>query len=55
MERIIKDVHVYANVLIDELIAIKDMHRDVLTRTEVESINDACNLISHNIKEIKHK
>ena len=55
MERVIHDVHVYANVLVDELIAIKDRHRDVLNRTEVESINDICNLVTHNIKEIKRK
>lgn len=55
MERIIHDVHVYANILVDELIAIKDRHRDTLTMTEIESINDICNLVSHNIKEIKRK
>lgn len=49
----IADVGVIANVIIDELIAIKDSHRDVLTRSEIDTINDACNLISHNIKELK--
>ena len=39
MERIITDVKVYANCLIDEMIRIKDRHRDVLTGTEIDSIN----------------
>jgi len=49
----ITDVGVIANVIIDELIAIKDSHRDVLTRSEGETLNDAANIISHNIKELK--
>jgi hypothetical protein len=49
----IADVGVIANVIIDELIAIKDSHRDVLTSSEIDTLNDACNLISHNIKELK--
>ena len=53
MERAVIDVTVYANTIIDGLIAIKDFHRDVLTRSEVETLNDAANIISHNIKELK--
>lgn len=53
MQRVISDIGVYANCLIDELIRIKDRHRDILNSTEIDTINDACNLISHNIKELK--
>ena len=53
MSRVITDLEVYASTLVDELIAIKDHHKDVLNRSEVDSINDACNLIYHNRKEIK--
>ena len=53
MERAVIDVTVYANTIIDGLIAIKDLHRDVLTRSEVDTINDACNLIEANIRELK--
>ena len=48
-----ENISVYANTIIDGLIAIKDRHRDVLTSSEVDTLNDACNLISHNIKELK--
>lgn len=50
---IYENISVYANTIIDGLIAIKDLHRDVLTHSEVDCLNDACNLISHNIKELK--
>lgn len=49
------DIAVYANTIIDGLIAIKDLHRDVLTRPEVDTLNDAANIISHNIKELKNE
>ena len=53
MQRVISDIGVYANCLIDELIGIKDRHRDILSGTEIDSINDICNLVSHNIGELK--
>ena len=53
MEGAVIDVTVYANTLIDQLIRIKDNHRDILNRTEVNVINDACNIIEHNIRELK--
>lgn len=53
MERVIKDKSVYGNMLIDELIGIKDRNRDTLTMSEVDAINDACNFIEEYIQEIK--
>ena len=52
MDKIINDVRVYANDVVDRLIALKDMNRDKLSRSEIETLNDAANLIYHNIKEI---
>ena len=52
MDRIINDVRVYANDVVDRLIALKDMNRDKVSRSEIETLNDAANLIYHNIKEI---
>ena len=52
MDKVIYDVRVYANDVVDRLIALKDMNRDKLTRSEIETLNDACNIIEHNIKEI---
>lgn len=40
----------YANNLIEKLIALKDSNKGTLTRNEIDTINDACNLIDHNIK-----
>ena len=54
MERAVIDVTVYTNTLIDQLIRIKDNHRDILTRTEVDALNAACNIIEHNIKELRN-
>lgn len=53
MKRVIADIQVYGNALIDEMCLIKDRHRDVLSRTEIDSINDICNLVQHNLKELK--
>ena len=52
MDRIINDVRVYANDVVERLIALKDMNRDKLSSSEIETLNDAANLIYHNIKEI---
>lgn len=49
------DMRVYANTIVDQLIRIKDMHRYELSRREIDSINDACNLISHNINRLEDK
>jgi hypothetical protein len=45
-----KQVIAYANNLIEKLIALKDSNKGTLTRNEIDTINDACNLIDHNIK-----
>lgn len=52
MDRVIYDVRVYANDVVDRLNALKDKNRDKLSRSEIETLNDAANLIYHNIKEI---
>lgn len=53
MERIIVNVEVYADELVERLIRLKDSNKSTLTRNEVDTINDACNLIYHNRKELK--
>lgn len=53
MENIVVNKKVYINTLIDKLIAIKDHNRDTLTRNEVDTINSACNILSHNIERIE--
>lgn len=52
MDRVLYDVRVYANDVVDRLNALKNKNRDKLSSTEIEALNDAINLISHNIKEI---
>lgn len=49
------DMRVYANTIVDQLIRIKDMHRYELSKKEIDSINDACNLISHNLEVLKER
>lgn len=53
MEMIRNDKRVIGNMIIDELISIKDRHRDVLTMTEVDSINSAANFIEDVIREMQ--
>lgn len=36
------------NMIIDRLISIKDSHRDELTYSEIDTINDACNILEEN-------
>lgn len=43
-----EQVEVYANELVERLIRLKDANRSTLTRNEVDTINDACNIIDHN-------
>lgn len=45
-----EQIEVYAGELVERLICLKDTNRSTLTRNEVDTINDACNLIDHNIK-----
>ena len=52
MDKVLYDVRVYANDVVERLIALKDMNRDKLSMSEIDTINDAANLIYHNIKEI---
>ena len=47
------DVRVYAQMLIDKLINLKDSNRNTLTKNEIDTINSACNLIDHNREELK--
>jgi hypothetical protein len=53
MREAINDKRVIGNMIIDTLIGIKDSHRDVLTRTEVDDLNRAANFIEDVIREIK--
>lgn len=53
MEHIVNNVEQYANGLVARLISLKDSNRSNLTRNEIDTINDACNLIYHNRKELK--
>lgn len=50
-----RELETYANRLINQLNRIKDAHRDVLYADELNAINNICNLVAHNIKEIKEK
>lgn len=53
MENVVVNMRVYVNTLIDKLIAIKDSNRNTLTRNEIDTINAACNLLEHNLDNIK--
>ena len=48
-----KELRTYANTCVDHLIAIKDSHRDVLMWSEIDAINDICNLVTHNIDNLR--
>ncbi len=52
MDKIMYDVRVYANDVVERLISLKDMNRDKLSRSDIDTLNDAANLIYNNIKEI---
>ena len=52
MDKVLYDVRIYANDVVERLIALKDSNRDKLTRSEIDMLNDAANLIYNNIKEI---
>lgn len=52
MDKVIYDVRVYANDVVSRLNALKDNNRDKLSVSEIDTLNDAINIINHNIKEI---
>ena len=52
MDRIINDVRAYVNDVVERLIALKDMNRDKLSMSEIETLNDAANLIYKNIGKL---
>ena len=52
MDKVIFDVRVYANDVVERLISLKDRNRDKLSTSDIDTLNDAANLIYHNIKEI---
>lgn len=52
MDKVMYDVRVYANDVVERLISLKDRNRDKLSRSEIDTLNDAANLIYNNIKEI---
>lgn len=45
-------VTAYANDVVERLIALKDMNRDKLSRSEIETLNDAANIIYKNIGKL---
>lgn len=47
------DLELYASKIVDELIRIKDMHKDIFYADEINTINNACNLIYHNRKVLE--
>ena len=53
MEKVIVDVRVYANYVIERLNQLKESNRDKLTRNEIDVLNDAANLIQHNLEVLK--
>ena len=44
------DLELYASKIVDQLIRIKDNHRDILMADEINTLNAACNIIYHNRK-----
>ena len=49
------DLELLASKTTDQLIRIKDMHRDVLMADEINALNTACNLLYKNRKELKQE
>lgn len=52
MDKVICNVRTYANDVVERLISLKDRNRDKLSASDIDTLNDAANLIYHNIKEI---
>ena len=50
-----KDLELYASMTVDRLINIKDRHKSELSLDEIETINNACNLIYHNRKVLEQE
>ena len=53
MSAVETDMRVYGNYIIEKLIALKDANKSQLTRNEIDTLNDAANLIEHNLSELK--
>lgn len=53
MERIINNIEQYANGLVEKVIRIRD-HYD-MSREDRDTLADVCNLIDHNIGELKRE
>lgn len=52
MDKVICNVRMYANDVAERLISLRDRNRDKLSSSDIDTLNDAINLIYHNIKEI---
>lgn len=48
-----KDISVYACELVERIINLKDRYKSVMNRTDIDTLNDAANIIYHNRKELK--
>ena len=55
MERVINNLEQYADGLVERLISLKDSNKGTLTRSEIDTLNDAANLIYHNRKALKRE
>lgn len=47
-EKMRREIERYADELVERLICLKDLNRKTLTSGEIDTINEACNLIDHN-------
>ncbi len=52
-EKIIVNMEVYANDVVDRLNALKNNHIRILSIKEKDTLNDTLDLILHNIEELK--
>lgn len=47
------DLEMYANRLVEELILLKDKHKQELSSKEIDTLNNSANIIYHNRKVLE--
>lgn len=52
MDKVICNVRMYANDVVERLISLKDRNRDKLSARDIDTLNDAANLIYKNIEKL---
>jgi hypothetical protein len=52
MVKVICNVRIYANDVVERLISLKDRNRDKLSARDIDTLNDAANLIYKNIGKL---